>query len=164
MTRMFSRCLAIFALALASAALAADAPDAALRLKHFTVSGDAHLALQGYDPMSYFEGKAQKGDPAHAFVYGGVTYRFASAAHLEKFKEKPAAFEPTYGGWCAWAMLDGDKVEPNPESFKISDGRLFLFYNGWLGNTLKKWDKKAKADGEAKLITTADAAWAKIFK
>jgi hypothetical protein len=31
------------------------------------------------------------------------------------------------------------KVDVNPETFEIRDGKLYLFYNSWGNNTLKKW-------------------------
>lgn len=62
------------------------------------------LALQGYDPVSYFEGKAQKGSSSIFYFYKGIRYEFFSQTHLEKFKASPERFEPSYGGWCAYDM------------------------------------------------------------
>jgi len=46
---------------------------------------------------------------------------------------------------------NGEKVEINPETFKIINNRLYLFYNKYFNNTLNSWNKdelnlKAKAD------------------
>ena len=77
----------------------------------------------------------------------------------EEFKKNPAAYEPQYGGWCAYAMgKDGDKVSIDPETFKIVNGKLYLFYNRAFNNTLKSWNKD-----EPTLKTKADANWQKIF-
>jgi hypothetical protein len=54
---------------------------------------------------------------------------------------------------------DGSKVEVDPETFKIINGKLFLFYNSFFNNTLKSWNKD-----EANLHTKADANWKKIFQ
>jgi hypothetical protein len=55
------------------------------------------------------------------------------------------AYEPQYGGWCAFAMGDsGDKVSISPSTFKIIDGKLYLFYNSFFNNTLKTWNKNQK--------------------
>jgi len=48
-------------------------------------------------------------------------------------------------------------VPVNPETFKIIDGKLYLFYNSFFSNTLKNWNKnqsnlKVKADGDWKKI------------
>ena len=92
-------------------------------------------------------------------VYAGVTYNFSSAENKEAFKKSPAAYEPQYGGWCAYAMgNDGSKVSIDPETFKIVGGKLYLFYNRFFTNTLKSWNKD-----EVTLKKNADTNWQKIF-
>jgi len=116
------------------------------------------LALGGYDPVAYFtEGQARKGEPALRVRHRGVTYQFASQQSLDEFLAGPAKYVPTYGGWCATAMAKGEKVEIDPTNFKVSNGRLFLFYKGLWGNARKDWDKDEPAQ-----IKKADAAWKKI--
>lgn len=129
------------------------------RKKQFNL--ESGLALQGYDPVAYFtQNKAVKGTAANACSHQGVTYRFANARHLEAFKANPAQYEPAYGGWCAYAMgATGEKVEIDPETFKITDGKLNLFYNKFFNNTLPKWNKD-----EANLKGKADASWSKFYK
>jgi hypothetical protein len=93
-------------------------------------------------------------------VYNGITYRFATAENRKMFKANPAKFEPQYGGWCAYAMgAAGKKVEIDPQTFKLVDGKLFLFYNRLLNNTLPKWDKD-----EAHLKASADKNWTKFIQ
>ena len=53
----------------------------------------------------------------------------------------------------------GEKVEVDPETFKILNGKLFLFYNSFFNNKLTKWNKD-----EAKLHVQADKNWTKFFK
>ena len=66
-------------------------------------------------------------------MYNGTTYRFISQQNREEFAKNPARYEPQYGGWCAYAMgKQGEKVEVDPETFKILDGKLFLFYNKYV--------------------------------
>jgi YHS domain-containing protein len=143
--------------ALLTPALAQTEPDK--RKKQFNL--ESGLALQGYDPVAYFtQNKAVKGTPANAYSHQGITYRFASAQHLEAFKANPGKYEPAYGGWCAYAMgATGEKVDIDPETFKITDGRLNLFYNKFFNNTLPKWNKD-----EANLKGKADASWGKFYK
>ncbi|MDX2130541.1 MAG: peroxiredoxin-like family protein [Planctomycetota bacterium] len=119
------------------------------------------LAIDGYDPVSYFPeggGKPLKGSAQFEHLHGGVTYRFSSAQTRQRFIADPARYEPAHGGWCSWAMIDGDKTEPNPKSFIVKDGRLFLFYDGLLGDTRANW---LKGDHAAQLAK-ADVAWKKI--
>jgi hypothetical protein len=76
---------------------------------------------------------------------------------IEKFKKNPKKFEPAYGGWCAYAMgKTGEKVEIDPASFKITDGRLFLFYKDFFTDTRDKWSKDEKP-----LNQKADTNWKK---
>jgi len=118
-------------------------------------------AIKGYDPVSYFkDGKPKKGESSNSFTFQGVTYYFVSADNRDLFKKNPLQYEPQYGGWCAYAMgNDGSKVEVDPETFKILNGKLYLFYNKFFTNTLKSWNKD-----EAKLMKNADVNWAKTFK
>jgi hypothetical protein len=51
----------------------------------------------------------------------------------------------------------GEKVKIDPETFKIVDGHLYLFYNFWGNNTLEEWNKnekslKAKAEQNWKIL------------
>jgi YHS domain-containing protein len=120
---------------------------------------ESGLAIQGYDPVSYFSNAPKKGKKELNYAYQGVTYRFATQANLDAFKKNPAKYEPTYGGWCAYAMgATGEKVEIDPETYKIVDGKLYLFYNKFFNNTLPKWNKE-----EMELKKKADANWSKTF-
>lgn len=119
------------------------------------------LAIQGYDPVAYFKSnKAIQGKKELAAQFEGVTYYFSSPANKEAFAKNPRAYEPQYGGWCAYAMgATGEKVEIDPETFKILDGKLYLFYHSWSNNTLTKWNKE-----EAKLKPAADNSWKKFIQ
>ena len=119
------------------------------------------VGIQGYDPLSYFtQAKAIKGKKEISTTYQGVTYKFSSTENKEMFLKNPSKYEPQYGGWCAYAMgSNGGKVEINPETFKIIDGKLYLFYNSYFNNTLKIWNKE-----EMSLKVKADNNWKKIYK
>jgi hypothetical protein len=122
--------------------------------QHQNVERD-RIAIQGYDPVSYFEaGTARKGNEKFTFEHNGAVYRFESETHQKAFAADPAKYAPQYGGWCATAMAEGKKVEIDPKSFKITNGRLFLFYNGLFADARKKWLKD-----EANLTVKADASW-----
>lgn len=133
------------------------AQNASYDLKHYNLKNS--LAIQGYDPVAYFtEGKAIEGSSKITFENNGVTYRFSSEANKTLFKSNPSMYEPQYGGYCAYAMADGDKVRIDPETFKVVDGKLFLFYNFRFTNTLKSWNKD-----EANLLPKAEKEWGKII-
>lgn len=116
------------------------------------------VAISGYDPVAYFQHKAVEGSKENATVYNGVTYYFSSAQNKEEFKKNPTKYEPQYGGWCAYAMgAKGEKVTIDPKTYKIIDGKLYLFYNKFFNNTLTSWNKD-----EANLKKNADANWKKL--
>jgi YHS domain-containing protein len=127
------------------------------RLAQFNLENK--VAIQGHDPVAYFkESKAVKGKRDIASSYQGVVYYFATDENRMAFLRNPSGYEPQYGGWCAFAMGDhGEKVEVDPETFKIVNGKLFLFYNKYFNNTLKSWNKD-----EANLKQKADSNWRKI--
>jgi YHS domain-containing protein len=119
-----------------------------------------NVAIMGYDPVTYFfSNKAVKGKKELSYTYQGITYRFSNAGNLEEFKKNPTKYEPQYGGWCAYAMgAKGEKVTIDPETFKIIDGKLYLFYNSFFNNTMKSWNKD-----EPVLKSKADVNWKKIY-
>ncbi|MFZ2906932.1 MAG: YHS domain-containing (seleno)protein [Cyclobacteriaceae bacterium] len=126
------------------------------RKKQFNLSKG--LALQGYDPVSYFDGEPQEGKEELRVTHRGVIYQFATKANLNKFKSAPDKYEPAYGGWCAYAMGEtGEKVKVDPETYKILEGKLYLFYNFWGNNTLREWNKDEK-----RLKGAGDQHWKKI--
>jgi len=132
------------------------AQSSAKRTSEFNL--EKKVALQGYDPVAYFtQKKAVKGKSNLAATYEGVIYNFSSQTNKETFLKNPSSYEPQYGGWCAYAMgSSGEKVEIDPETFKINDGKLYVFYNAYFNNRLKSWNKD-----EANLKKKADANWKK---
>lgn len=150
----------LFGLLLTLATVPVMAQDAtATRKKHFNTNSD-YVAIKGYDPVAYFKSNsAVKGSKDLAVYHQGVVYYFSSVANKEDFKKNPSAYEPAYGGWCAYAMgAKGEKVSIDPETFKIINGKLYLFYNRNFNNTLKSWNKD-----EEGLKLKADASWKSIF-
>lgn len=114
------------------------------------------LWVDGYDPVAYFaDNKAVPGKPEYTFTYQGATFRFASQAHLDLFKAAPQKYMPEYGGYCAFAIGDdASKVSVDPKTFKVIDGKVYLFYNTAIINTLKSWNKD-----ELRLLPAADQNW-----
>lgn len=116
------------------------------------------VAIQGFDPVAYIEqGKAVPGARAIESSFRGVKYRFAAEGARRAFNANPVKYLPAYGGWCATAMAKGEKVEIDPKNFKVTSGRLFLFYKGFFGNALTDWNKD-----EAALTRKADSNWRQV--
>jgi YHS domain-containing protein len=116
---------------------------------------------EGYDVVSYFSAKPEKGSKEFTTTYDSVKFKFSSKKNLETFKNSPIKYIPAYGGYCAYAVgAKAKKVSIDPETFEIRDGKLYLFYNSWGTNTFEMW----KEEGAEKLKVNADKNWVKIKK
>lgn len=127
--------------------------------QHFNLENK--LALEGYDPVSYFQSqKPTKGKASIQAKFDGAIYQFSSEKNKEVFLKNPQQYQPAYGGWCAYAMgATGEKVSVDPMTFKILNGKLYLFYNAFFNNTLTSWNKD-----EQNLKAKADKNWKQIVK
>lgn len=128
--------------------------DNSYKTRHFNT--EKNIALKGYDPVAYFtQNKAIKGSNKYTVNLDGIIYYCSSQINKDLLTKSPTKYEPQYGGWCAYAMgAKNTKVEIDPETFKILDGKLYLFYNKLFTNTLIFWNKD-----EANLKLKADANW-----
>ncbi|ELS05584.1 hypothetical protein Xen7305DRAFT_00053310 [Xenococcus sp. PCC 7305] len=102
------------------------------------------VALQGYDPISYFDGQPTSGNTNISSTYEGDIYYFSSAENKAKFEAEPARYIPQYGGFCAVAISEGKAFPIDPMTYKITDDKLYLFYNGKMGNTKLQWNEDEK--------------------
>jgi len=129
----------------------------ATAIQHYNLGADK-VALKGYDPVGYFtKNQALKGRKEISALHRGVTYYFATEVNKKLFVESPEKYLPTYGGWCATVMAKGEKVEIDPTNFKVTNGRLFLFFKAFYANAIKDWNKD-----EPNLTAKADANWKRI--
>lgn len=98
------------------------------------------FVADGYDVVAYFNNQAIEGNKTYTTTFDSVKYKFSSQKNLDVFQKNPEAFIPQYGGYCAYAIAtNSKKVDIDPKTFEIRDGKLYLFYNSWGINTLKKW-------------------------
>lgn len=130
------------------AALAAQAP--------VYTPAFSKLALEGYDPVAYFDGKPAKGDARISTTHKGVQYRFQSAQNLARFKANPDAYLPQYGGYCAWAVAGGYTAKGDPLAWKIVNGKLYLNYDQ---NVQRRW--AADIPGN---VAKGDKNWPQVLK
>lgn len=121
------------------------------------------VILDGYDVVSYFQGKdPQKGIPEFKTEYDEAIYWFSSNQNKNLFIKDPNKYAPQFGGWCAYAVADSkSKVEVDPKSFLIQDGRLLFFYNGLWADTRKKWQSTKNKDSKM-FLKEADQNWADV--
>lgn len=113
-----------------------------------------HVTGDAYDPVSIFpEGGAaiKKGNPAIVHTFEGVTYHFANENNRELFQADPKKYEPTYGGWCARAMVVGQRIGVDPKYYTLSGRRAHYFVN----SRAKRFFDRDISGNEAR----ADQAW-----
>ena len=119
-----------------------------------------NLANKGYDLVNYFTtNTASRGSAEFSTSNNGATYYFINAENLNAFKSNPKKYLPQYDGYCSFAVAKMNKKVPvNPETFRIDDGKLYLFYNDfWEGkpfNTIVPW-----INNEAEMQKMAETNW-----
>ncbi len=113
---------------------------------------DAGLALEGYDPVSYFEAQGpMRGSPEFEAVYNGARYQFVSMDHRVTFEQDPAHYAPQFGGYCGYAASI-QKVSPvNPLIYQVIDDRLVLQHTD---EAYRLFNKDARAS-----LARADKNW-----
>lgn len=88
------------------------------------------VAIKGYDPVAYFtEGRPVKGTDEFTVEYDGAVWHFSSAEHRDLFLSDPEKYAPAYGGYCAWAVSNGDFADIDPEQWVIHGGTLYLNFD-----------------------------------
>jgi len=122
------------------------------------------VAIGGYDVVSYFTtNNAVKGQAQHKANYNGVTYYFSNAQNQQLFESNPQKYLPQYDGYCALAVSYGKKISVDPQTFKVKDEKLYLFFHGKTSrgsvNSLDSWNKD-----EARLLKKADGLWPDVKK
>ncbi|MES2545442.1 MAG: YHS domain-containing (seleno)protein [Bacteroidota bacterium] len=118
---------------------------------------DKTIAIQGYDPVAYFEsGKPMEGKKEITANYNNAVYQFTSEQNKALFLKNPSYYEPQFGGFCAYGMSQGYEAPIQPEAFTIVDGKLYLNYNL---KVKEMWNKN-----QAERIQNAEINWGKIIK
>lgn len=138
---------------------AGDAPATASRayLHSYNLPGSG-IAIEGYSPVSYFDGRAERGHARHSVEHNGVTYHLTNARQVAAFRRNPAKYVPAFGGWCAFGMAVEDKFPVDPTAFEIVDGKLYLFLRNKGVDARKLWNK----GDERELVRKANAHWKKV--
>jgi len=122
-------------LAAATLLAAISGSTAAFAVDEYNVStgaavGDARLALRGVDAVALATGlEVTEGNSKHATVRDGVAYYFETAEAKKAFDANPEKYMPQYGGFCAFGVAVGKKLDASPRYADIVDGKLYVFLN-----------------------------------
>lgn len=112
-----------------SAVPAAFAVDEYNVSKGTTVDGHG-VAFRGNDVVALVTGLGVvPGQAEHTAVNDGVAYYFASKEALQQFVAAPKKYTPQFGGFCAFGVAVGKKLDGSPRFADIVDGKLYLFLN-----------------------------------
>ncbi len=140
--------------AVAAAILAAPSVASAQTAK-VVVNAKNGLALEGYDPVSYFAAaEPVRGSADFTATHLGATYHFASTANRDRFVKDPARYAPQFGGYCGYGASRGYLASVDPLAFTIMDGRLILQNSK---RVLALWQKEPEAK-----LKLADQNWPDI--
>ena len=113
-------------------------------------------AIKGYDTVAYFtEGKPVEGKSEFTTEYNEATWLFSSQKNLDLFLANPEKYAPQYGGYCAYAVSQGQTAPIKPELFTIHEGKLYLNYSEKIND---RW-----LDNKEAFIVDADKNWPKLL-
>ena len=119
-----------------------------------------NVANNGYDVVAYFTShQAERGSKNNSATHNGATYYFSNSLHKDMFIKSPQSYLPQYDGYCAFAVAKHSaKVNSDPKTFKLSNGKLYLFFNdffeGTPTNTIVFWN-----GAEKELHSKAEKNW-----
>ena len=134
--------------ACAAPALAADEYN----ISTGTTLTGAGVALRGLDPVALATDKTRAaGDATWTYERDGVAYYFASEESMAAFAAAPEKYMPQFGGFCAFGVAIGMKLDADPRYADIVDGKLYVFLNAIA------WEKYL--EDKAGTLRKARAAW-----
>lgn len=87
---------------------------------------ESGVAMRGYDPISYFEGRPKAGTKEFSATHKGATYYFVTADHKATFVGDPEKYAPAFGGFCAMGVALNKKLDGDPMVWRVVDGKLYL--------------------------------------
>jgi hypothetical protein len=110
------------------------------------------VALEGYDPVTYFtETEPLAGSPDYEYYWGGAPWYFVSAANRDVFMRAPDVYAPQHGGYCEMSLARGYLSDGKPKIFIIEKMKLYLFYSAA--------NREAFLIAKEQALQTASANW-----
>ena len=86
-------------------------------------------AIKGMDTVAYFtKNKAIRGSKEFSYEWEEAIWLFENKEHMDLFINDPEKSAPTYGGWCAFGVVErGMLVWSAPRTtWDIINNRLFF--------------------------------------
>ncbi len=130
------------------------------RADHFNLTNE-RVAIDYYDPISFYKGTPRIGLKSISFTYNAVIYCFSNDENKDEFIKDFLKFEPRFGGWCAYSMTVGQKIDFDPKYSQVINDSLYLFKDNdskiKFANEYEQLNKKAWSQW-AKILPTFDPA------
>jgi YHS domain-containing protein len=130
MPRIFLPLVAAAALLLSACApLITQNPGGAISPANVVeLDGNDRVMLTGADVVAYFTQNAYvQGKPSIKSTYEKITFYFATPEHKALFDKEPMKYVPQFGGYCANGMAYGIPWGGDADTWRIFDGKLFIF-------------------------------------
>lgn len=113
-------------------------------------------AIDGYDPVAYFkDNKPVEGVNKYVYEWNGAKWYFKNEENKTDFIAEPEKYAPQYGGYCAWAVIQGAAVKTDPTAWHVEDGKLYLNYNA---DIQAQWNEDIPGN-----IKKADVQWPTVL-
>jgi hypothetical protein len=112
------------------------------------------VALDGFDPVSYFLDGPRQGRPEFEYVWAGVPWYFANAANRDAFIRAPRTYAPAYGGYGVMSLARGYLSDGDPHVYLIRNDRMLLFFS--------PENRAAFELAEAAALAAADTNWPRL--
>lgn len=114
------------------------------------------VAIDGSDTVGYFtQNGPVAGDASFTVDYKGATWRFADQGSADAFAANQAAYEPQFGGYCAWAVGQGYIASTTPEAWTIHNDKLYLNYSR---GVRRRFERNLEEN-----IAKAEANWPRVL-
>ena len=92
------------------------------------VNQDSGIGAGGYDVVSYHStGEPTAGDQNFSSTWNDTTWHFSTIENKRLFDSNPELYAPSYGGFCAYAVLNNFTADIDPTAWHIENGKLYLF-------------------------------------
>jgi hypothetical protein len=108
----------------------AGATSGAATTEWVVVNPYTGLAIDGYDPVSYFvDGEPKQGRAELELRSEGATWRFHNEGNRAAFAAAPDNYAPRFGGYDPLGVARGVATAGHPALWLIVQNRLYLFYS-----------------------------------
>ncbi len=96
-------------------------PSIAQNINRTVVDPEFGVAIEGYDPVSYFtKNAAVKGSNRFTADHQGATNYFANAQNREFFLQSSDKYAPAYGGYCTETLASGSLTPASPTNWSVT--------------------------------------------